>query len=497
MPFAVSTAKKFRADRDFLMALVIGALVRLVLLDGKSIWHDEALSLLTASQPTLREAWDLTLRLHRGVPLFFAGVRACLPLGPGAAQVRLFPVLGGIVALFCALRLVRETLPSRMGRPVMLFAALSPFLIEYSQEVRAYSWLGAAELMMSLALWRGLNGSRAAWARVYGAALAAGTLLHPAVWIWWGAHAAVVGWTRRPKTARLFAAATVPAALIFSFAVLAARGAWLGLPPMAYRCPSIVEYLKQTALLFGSGHGAGPLTVWWLPLVVSVTAAAGGTALWLTGRRLASVFLLSQVLFPVTAIYVGIMTGMSTQLRYLAAAPVTLLILIGAGICARPGLLKEAVLAVFLAQQAESFQRWHTKPPLLEPTFCLLSKKPLREASLLVKEGWRRGDRVIHVSTASFLPFKWMEPEFDQTYLIRNPDLAAVESRPLFARARSIPEAVRGARRVWLVVCPWRFRDPPAVPAEYSGSLDRLLGTPRRYELPGVDVYLAEVRRGK
>jgi uncharacterized membrane protein len=124
--FAVFDLKiSMPADRDFLLAFVIGALVRLLFLDSKCLWHDEALSLVVADAGPL--AW---VRLQFGAPLFFAGLAGWIKIGTADFWVRLFPFLGGLAALLVALKLVRTLFPGPGRLLALLMVALTPFPVE-------------------------------------------------------------------------------------------------------------------------------------------------------------------------------------------------------------------------------------------------------------------------------------------------------------------------------------------------------------------------------
>ena len=479
-----------------LLAFALGSLARIILFDAKSLWHDEALSLIIAGQPSMGGTWDLARRLQYGSPLYFLGLHAWFAVtGPGEIAARLFSVLGGALALWFALRLVAETSPRGACTYALLMVALLPFSIEYSQEARMYSWLAAFELIASLALWRGLVAPRSSWASAYGIAMALASLTHAGVWIWWGAHALAVTFSpRRTAVGKRFIVATVPSVLL-TVAVMAASGElWAKRIEAAFQRPSFHEYLRQTAVLLSSGHHAGWLSGWWLPLAVVAFAAAGFVALWRVNRRREALFLAAQAAVPVLAVYAGICLGLSTKLRYVIAAPVPLIVLVAAGMNACPRVLRAAAVALMLAQQAGSFYGWHLRPPDLEPTFCMLSKKPLRQAVELVTGRWREGDTIVHVSTASLLPFMCMAPRLPKFYLVGNPDFGGALAASPVGAPRPLMEALTGARRLWLVSCPWRFSDPPVVPEELRGTIEHFCSAPALFRLNGMDIYLSDVK---
>lgn len=206
------------------------------------------------------------------------------------------------------------------------------------------------------------------------------------------------------------------------------------------------------------------------------------------------VVLCAQFLVPAALVYAGIAAGLSVQLRYLSAAPAVLGLVVVLALGRAPLVLRQVVLAGLLAIQADGYFRYHHEPPGLEPTFGMLSKKPLRQAAELVRLGWREGDVVAHLTTASSLPMRWMLPEITQSYVIENTDFNR-NAWAVIGAPQPLADILRGARRLWLVSCPWRFRDAPSLPEEFRATLERCCAHPLRYQLSGVDVYLAEVKR--
>lgn len=500
-----------RKLRDsFALSLALGVLARLLLLGGKDLWHDEALRLLIAASP-LPDLLEFARRMQFGSSLFFFALHFWLvPLkwlgaagGISAghdALARLFPLAGGVLALAFSLKLAAAVLPVRMHLPAMLLIALLPFGIEYSQEGREYAWLAALGLWGSAGLWRAIARRGSRWTVPYGVSLALAAMVHPGAWIWWAGQAAAVALSRqRVRLLRPFLIATVPAAAVAAIGLLATGEVVSQRLAAAFERPPVLVYLGQTLMLFSSGHHIGPVARWVVPVLAVVLAAAGAAGLWAkrgpggTPGREAATFLSAQVLVPVAAVYLGIVAGLSTQLRYVTAASVPLAVLVVAGAGSFPRGWRSVLLAMMLAQAAESFYRWHLRPPDLEPTFCLLSKKPLRSVAAMVRLNWREGDVVVHVSTASMVPMLWMAPDLPHRYVTANPDLAPVVAEKIIGPPQPLAPVLRRARRVWLVSCPWRFRDVPVVPAEYRPALDRYCDPPLRYSFRGVELYLGDV----
>jgi len=482
--------------RYLLLAFLAGAAVRLLFLGSRSFWHDEALSLLIAGRPSFAEVWRLASPLQFGAPAYFLALHGWLALGHGESAVRLLSVAGSLAALAATFALARAWLsPASLLAGVWL-AALLPFSIEYAQEARTYAWLSAFELAAALAVARGLARPGGRWTAAFAAALFLASATHPAAWIWWTGIFAGLALT--PEGRRLLprgAAASVPAALVTGLGFLASRAVWRDRLADAFRLPSATEYLRQTALLFTAGHAPGVWAEAVLPFAVPVLAGVGVWAIAREPRRRpAAAVLAALTVVPVGLVWFGIAAGASTQLRYVAAVPPVLALVLAAGAGALPRWARAAALLLLLGAQADAFRRGLKGPPSLEPTFCLLSKKPVREATWFVRAGFRPGDRIVHVSTAALLPMRWYAPDLPQGYLIDNPDLTPAVSRPLVGPPAPLERQLEGARRIWLVSCPWRFRDAPVVPGDLASVLGRRCGTPQVRSFGGLDVYLAVVK---
>ncbi len=479
--------------RPVAVAVLAGVAARLLFLGAKSFWYDEAVTLVIAGQPDLGSVLKMEAGVLYGSPLFFAPFHAWLSLGKSEAIVRLFPCLGSVAALLISVRLVSLLLPAALLPAAAFLIALSPFSVAYAQEARMYSWLAAIQLACSLALFHALSRDRfgGPW-RAYAGALAAGALVHAGIWVWWLGHVPAL-FLGRAGTWRRFAAASLPALLVSLGLTLSRSQPWAERLANPYRLPELWEYFRQGAVLFSSGHHAGGLAIAILPLLTLAVLGAGAAGVF--ARRIKpfpAVFLGSQALVPWLAVYACIALGLSAQLRYIVAAPVMLIALFLLAAGAWPAWLRGLLVAGLLGLQAQAFYRYHRVPPSLEPTFCLLSKKPLREAAALIGAGWRPGDRVLHVATTSYFPLRWMRPDLPQFHVAGTPELPTVMS--LYGGPRPLSELLAGPGRIWLISCPFRFRDPPGLPAEYAAELGARCREPLRLEFEGFDVYLAEIR---
>lgn len=132
-------------------AILGGAALRLLLLGAKSLWFDEASTLLLASRP-LRELAPLLVSNEVNPPLYYALMHFWLKAFADPRHgLRLFSALCGVASLFAFRALAARVLPERARATALLLAALSSFWIHVAQDGRAYSLLLLIGLLSTLA----------------------------------------------------------------------------------------------------------------------------------------------------------------------------------------------------------------------------------------------------------------------------------------------------------------------------------------------------------
>ena len=121
------------------MAVAVLALaVRLLNLGTFSMWLDEILETLQV-RGDLAEAWSALARDLVHPPLEGLVSWTMVHLGAGETVRRLVPILLGVTTVVLLTRLGGRLFGSRAGVMVGLLAALSPYHVRYSQELRPYS----------------------------------------------------------------------------------------------------------------------------------------------------------------------------------------------------------------------------------------------------------------------------------------------------------------------------------------------------------------------
>lgn len=196
-------------------AVLGGAVLRVLFLGAKSLWFDEASTLLLAGRP-LSELASLLVGNEVNPPLYYALMRFWLkPFTDPRFGLRLFSALCGIGSLFAFRSLVDRLLPERARLAALFFAASSSFLIHVAQDGRAYSLLLLVSLLSTrAALELSEAKPRAGWYAAYAALAAAGLYTHYYYAILLAGHFV---WLARRMTNRLGGAlAHAAAALAFA-----------------------------------------------------------------------------------------------------------------------------------------------------------------------------------------------------------------------------------------------------------------------------------------
>jgi len=143
-----------------LLALVAGAaLLRFLTLDVQSLSNDEAftVAIATGGLGSVLSAVEST---ESTPPLYYYLAWGWeKPLGSGEAGMRLLPALLGTLLVPATWAAARETLSRRSALIAALLVAVSPLLVWYSQEARAYALFALLSTLGLLFFLRALKGA--------------------------------------------------------------------------------------------------------------------------------------------------------------------------------------------------------------------------------------------------------------------------------------------------------------------------------------------------
>jgi uncharacterized membrane protein len=123
---------------------LVGALFRFFQLGRESLWFDESLSVLFASQPLSISIGSMLQEGLQHSPLFYLLLRPFVSGTPFEFSARSLPAIAGVMAIPIVAILGKELFSPRTGIIAASLLALNPFHVWYSREARMYSLLALA-----------------------------------------------------------------------------------------------------------------------------------------------------------------------------------------------------------------------------------------------------------------------------------------------------------------------------------------------------------------
>ncbi|MDH4135744.1 MAG: glycosyltransferase family 39 protein [Anaerolineae bacterium] len=157
-----NTQPSILAERRWLILPIVplAFAARLYRLDVQSLWFDESLSALFASEPfALSTRAMLEEGLHHS-PLYYILLRPFAAFGFSEFSLRFFSVALGVLAIPLLAQLGRLTVGPKAGLLAAFLLAINPFHVWYSQEARMYTLLVVASIGAMLFLARNLQSAR-------------------------------------------------------------------------------------------------------------------------------------------------------------------------------------------------------------------------------------------------------------------------------------------------------------------------------------------------
>ncbi|MDD5304353.1 MAG: glycosyltransferase family 39 protein [Elusimicrobia bacterium] len=332
------------------VVLVAGAALRCLFLGSRSLWFDEADTLLVASQP-LAHMHSFLMRFEVTPPLYSVLMHGWLAFFADARiGLRVFSALCGIGALVAFRSLSERLLPERARLLALFLAAASSYWIHLAQDGRVYALLSLIVVCQARLTWElSERPTRRLWAG-YAALGALGLYAHYYFGLILAAHAAwlLLRWRRTPRerAAWLAAHAVVAAAFLpwlgsFLTQFGAHRGDLVVADPLNFR--HLCDLLGT--LFFDVTYLGLLLPPWFTPAIgaglLALAAAAGARLVRRGGdpeeRRALGFLLWHAAAFTALVFVAELLCGRPvTQARYFAPlAP--FLFLLAALVASRPG----------------------------------------------------------------------------------------------------------------------------------------------------------------
>ncbi len=501
--------------------LVLGAWLRLLNLDKKSLWYDEAFSLAIVDQPSLG-AVVRTCRDAVHPPVYHLLLYGANRGIPTIVGLRVFSVVLGLGAILLSFGLGRVLRDPVSGLYMAGGVAVSPLAVHYSQELRMYALLSVLTVAQ---LWVAVGWSRrrSPLLAVALALLSAAAVftqyyaLFPTISIY--AWLLIVSWRRDRK--RGFLSLALPAGLFVIFLL-----PWLGtmiehgrinalageqakdvILNARYIWSTVQEYvlgMVPVGFVGGLTHYAYQVVV--VEVLVGVLLFLGLLArgVWVISKQWGSQALGDPTVHEradipsfvactlgltgvLTLIHVALLDGRFYSRYAIGLLPVFFFVIGEGARSIRIRWLRVALVAALLSS--------------LIPSSFVLRRVDVRDVTGYAYEWFsdsaRPNDVVIHTSPWSYLPFRFYVDKTIQQYLWDTSKITSIDREVIDPDriVSEIPDAP--ARRIWVLVSEWSMDEDSPVREEVIDDLKqqgwiRLNWTSMRRGLKWMQVYLFE-----
>jgi mannosyltransferase len=463
-----------KQDRWVLVGITaVALLLRLVNLDGRSLWYDEIFTLLYAGQPVadilggiLTQVDGAAAEVHP--PLFYTLLNGWMALlGPNHLTARLLSVLAGIAVVPIMYALGRRLFNRRVAMAAAVFITIYPFHLYYSQEIRMYGFMGlvgVTAVYCFVCAWQ--NGG---WGNWLAYSLTAAVLLYThnlgaiflaglGLWLlwYWLFQERWQQWQQVLAAHLLVLLLFVPWLLVLPSQLSKVQQSFWTTPP------GVVE-IMQTLLVFHFGYDNQAFPSWLLPPVFFM-AILIPTILLLEGRRLRRQPALA-VSFPTPYVLLLFLTLGPVILTLLISqfTPVyTIRSLLPSGLIY--GLLVVGLLFNDLTPKAV---RWGVAvPAVLLALASLLNhyqydafpRSPFAETAVYLQKQLDSDTIIIHSNKMTYFPTYYYIPALPQVYIGDEPGSPSDTLLPVTQVALGhvaqpdVATAAAGHDTVWFVI---------------------------------------------
>lgn len=447
------------------LILLLALVLRLLRLDERNLWYDEAFSILFASKGLAAMLAGTLTPVDGGAAdihplLYYVLLDIWMAVfGVTALAARLFSVLLGVATVGAVYGLSRDLFDQRVGLAAAFVVTLAPFHIQYSQEARMYSLLA---LLLVLATWVYIRArqARGSWrgALVFGvlASLAMYTQQLAAFYLVSLALHAMA--SRNRRMLRWLALGACVALLLYLPWLMQLPAQWSKVGAYYWvPMPNLLRLLLTLRVFFAGVTELAPqAALLSLGGALFVTVLLGLHVL-LVWRRLSSDvrrslrLVLWLVVMPVIGLWLVSQFRPVYLERALLPSALMLYIAIGWLLAASnlPRLLAAGIGMITLAVAGSglvSVLTWDWFP-----------NSPHRQAAALIADDWQTGDVVVHQLKLSALPMLVYAPQLDQRFVRDVPgspdDTLAEPTRHVLGveALDCVQVAGREANRIWYV----------------------------------------------
>lgn len=456
---------------SMVVLLVFAFALRMINLNGRPLWYDEAFTALYSEQSfetmfygTVTQVDGAAAEEH---PLFFYSLlHLWIELaGLSPVAVRFLSVLLGTASVAMVYRLAWQLFDRQIAILAAFIAVLAPFHVYYSQEARMYSLLGFAAItatyFLVLAWTRGrwldwlafsVFGAMTLYTHNLGFALVLGLDLW-VLWCWF-----------RPRGRRW---RNLRPLLLSHLLMLILFAPWLAILPSQFgkiqqaywvQRPGLTTII-QTFLVFHFGYDNQALPTWLLPPALFLSLLLPALlALRLIRARAPHRWSLAYVLLLLLAISPPLIVFVLSQIRpiyivrpFLPSALAYYVLVAGAlGPRTIPRPLRWALMLSAMTIAIASLVNHYA--------YALFPRSPFDEAAAYLRANYQPGDAIVHSNKLTFLPTHYYDRSLPQAFIADEPGspsdtlaYATQQALGLFATP-DLPTATEGHRRVWLVI---------------------------------------------
>jgi mannosyltransferase len=441
--------------------LLLAFALRLVRLEDREMWYDEAFAVLYAEKDieaiiygTITPVKGAAADIHPLLYYFF--LHGWRSLGQSAFVVRFPSVIFGLLTICLVFRLGRELFSIQAGLIAAVLTAVSPFHIWYSQEARMYSLLCLATLTSIYFFVRGWKQERLVYWLAFSIFTTLSLYVHNLAFLVLLTLDLFVVLQRRWRLLRPLLLSHIAIAILFLPWLLLVPGQlakvrqayWIAEPGPAELVRTLIVFTFNLPV----PDGLLPFALFFSLLILFLTLyrtfrprvvpkEEGTWAKYLTVSLsvipVLAMFLVSQV----KPVYIERAVLVCALAYYLTIAQATL-----AGRLPR-FVVASLVPVPFLLAGSLWYQYNYSEFP----------RSPFQQANAYLRERHRTGDVIVHDNKLSFFPSHYYDRGLDQEYIGDAPGsptdtlaLPTQEALGLLAQP-DIAQATKGAPRVWFV----------------------------------------------
>jgi 4-amino-4-deoxy-L-arabinose transferase-like glycosyltransferase len=444
-----------------ILILLLAFALRLVRLEEREMWYDEAFAVLYAEKDmeaiiygTVTAVEGAAADIHPLLYYFF--LHHWMSLGQSPFVVRFPSVIFGLLTICLVFRLGQELFSTRAGLIAAALTAVSPFHIWYSQEARMYSLLCLATLLSIYFFVRGWKQERWVYWLAFSIFTALSLYAHNLAFLVLLTLDLFVVLQRRWRLLGPLLLSHIAIALLFLPWLLLVPGQFAKLR-QAYWIPEPgAAELVRTLIVFTFNL---PVPDWLLTLALFFSLLILFLTLYRTfrprvvpkeGGQWAKYLTVSLSFVPVIAMFlVSQVKPVYIERAVLVCALAYYLTIAQATLAGRlPRFVVASLVPVPLLLAGSLWYQYN---------YSEFPRSPFQQANAYVREHHRPGDVIVHDNKLSFFPSHYYDRDLDQDYVGDAPGsptdtlaLPTQEALGLLAQP-DIAQAIHGTPRVWFV----------------------------------------------